>query len=72
MIIALIVIIVYGASPIDLIPDLILGIGWLDDIAVTILSIYWGLTIGRMAMSSDLKEFAMGLNEATKIRTNFP
>lgn len=72
LLVASVAIIIYGLSPIDLIPDVIFGFGWIDDAAVTILLLYWGLTLGRIAMSVQLKEFTRELNLATKIKTEFP
>lgn len=72
LIIALIVIIGYGAWPLDLIPDIIFGLGWLDDIAVTLLVLYWALTFGKIAFSANLNSLAKHLNEITKVKTKFP
>ena len=72
LIIAIIITLLYGVSPIDLIPDFFLGVGWLDDIGVGLLSFYLGLTFTRIAMAAALRQHANEINSLTKIITNFP
>lgn len=68
----LVIAIVYGVWPIDLIPDLILGIGWADDVVVTIAMIYIGLIGGKFVISTGIKENARGLIEISRVKTPFP
>ena len=72
LIIALIIIAIYGVSPIDLLPDVFIGVGWIDDFLVTIGGLYWGLTLGRLTISLQLKHLASEINSRTKIKTAFP
>jgi uncharacterized membrane protein YkvA (DUF1232 family) len=72
LIIALFVSIAYGVWPIDLIPDILVGPGQLDDGVVTLLTMYWALFFGKVVISESVRETAKGINEATKISTKFP
>lgn len=73
LVLALILIVVYGASPVDILPEIILGpIGLIDDVVLTIVILYWGLKFGRIAFSHDLRDTSYGLLQTYKINTKFP
>jgi uncharacterized membrane protein YkvA (DUF1232 family) len=62
----------YGVMPFDIIPDFFLGIGQLDDIAVGILSLYWGIFAGNMIMRRQMRSYARSLQQHGIPRTAFP
>ncbi len=73
LVIALILLIIYGVSPIDLIPEILLGtLGLFDDFILGSFILYWGLTFGRISMTMSIREFTKDLQKETKIKTKFP
>ncbi len=65
--------ILYFIFPIDLFPDIIPVIGWLDDIGVAVVSIRWGLFVSKFAINLKLREWAEKFEPATRgVSTPFP
>ena len=72
LIIAMIISAVYGISPIDVIPDIFLGLGQLDDIGVFLGSFYWALRAGSIAFVFKTNAKAKEIIANSKISTSFP
>lgn len=70
--IALVLALAYGISPIDIIPDFIPVIGWMDDVAVFLLLFYWALFMGRFAIRPIFRERIRKIKESARIKTKFP
>lgn len=70
--IRILLIIIYWASPIDIIADFLLGVGQLDDLAITLLGGWWVFRDLRKHVSERTKNTINSINEKTKIKTPFP
>lgn len=72
LIISTLITLLYGLSPIDLLPDIFLGVGQLDDFGVFLGSFYWALRGLSLSAFLTLNQRAKELIDDSRIRTRFP
>ena len=72
VVVAIVISAVYGVFPIDLLPDLILGVGWMDDGLLFLGTMYWALFAGTKVVKYSLRENARNVVRNAAITTPFP
>lgn len=72
VVIRILIIIIYGVSPIDIIPDIILGPGQVDDLLVTFFLGWWVLADLREHVSKKTRELVIKIDSKTRPKTKFP
>jgi hypothetical protein len=72
IVIALIAITVYGLSPIDLIPDVLIGPGQIDDVVFALVVGWWALFATAKGVKYEVREKSHDVMERLRVTTPFP